>query len=103
MTAVTLYSRIIGSDNSKDLVILHGLLGSSDNWHTLATIAAFVAVALFHRFIGPGRSARGHGCAAHRSVFEVHVHFDRRVAPAVEDFAGMDIGNGEHGASGRVG
>ena len=36
MTAVTLYSRIIGSDNSKDLVILHGLLGSSDNWHTLA-------------------------------------------------------------------
>ena len=36
MTAVTLYSRIIGGEKTKDLVILHGLLGSADNWHTLA-------------------------------------------------------------------
>ena len=36
MTAVTLHSRIIGVEKTKDLVILHGLLGSADNWHTLA-------------------------------------------------------------------
>ena len=36
MTAVTLYSKIIGGEKTKDLVILHGLLGSADNWHTLA-------------------------------------------------------------------
>jgi len=36
MTAVTLHSRIIGGEKTKDLVILHGLLGSADNWHTLA-------------------------------------------------------------------
>ena len=36
MNAVTLHSRIIGSEKTKDLVILHGLLGSADNWQTLA-------------------------------------------------------------------
>jgi pimeloyl-ACP methyl ester carboxylesterase len=36
LTAVTLHSRIIGVEKTKDLVILHGLLGSADNWHTLA-------------------------------------------------------------------
>lgn len=36
MTAVTLHSRIIGIENTKNLVILHGLLGSADNWQTLA-------------------------------------------------------------------
>jgi esterase len=36
MAAVTLHSRIIGGEKKKDLVILHGLLGSADNWQTLA-------------------------------------------------------------------
>ena len=33
---VTLHSRIIGESDSPDLIILHGLLGSGDNWQTLA-------------------------------------------------------------------
>ena len=30
-----LFSRALGEDNAPDLVILHGLLGTSDNWQTL--------------------------------------------------------------------
>ncbi|PCJ80330.1 MAG: alpha/beta hydrolase [Bacteroidetes bacterium] len=36
MKTVVLNSRILGESSSPDLVILHGLLGSSDNWQTLA-------------------------------------------------------------------
>lgn len=36
MTSVALHSKILGEENKKDLLILHGLLGSSDNWQTLA-------------------------------------------------------------------
>ena len=32
---VELFSRILGSENDSDLIILHGLLGSADNWQTL--------------------------------------------------------------------
>ena len=30
-----LFSRVLGSENDVDLIILHGLLGSADNWQTL--------------------------------------------------------------------
>ena len=30
-----LFSRELGEENAPDLVILHGLLGTSDNWQTL--------------------------------------------------------------------
>ena len=33
---VTLHSRIIGESDAPKLIILHGLLGSADNWQTLA-------------------------------------------------------------------
>ena len=36
MATVTLHSRIIGGEEKENLVILHGLLGSADNWQTLA-------------------------------------------------------------------
>ena len=36
MPVINLHSRIIGDEYSEDLVILHGLLGSADNWQTLA-------------------------------------------------------------------
>lgn len=32
-----LYSLILGEENTKDLIILHGYLGMSDNWKTLGT------------------------------------------------------------------
>ena len=56
--------------------------------HALAHVARLVAVALLDRFVGAGGGARGHGGAAHGAVFEDDVDLDRRVAPAVEDFAG---------------
>ena len=34
--SVKLFSRVLGSRNETDLIILHGLLGSADNWQTLA-------------------------------------------------------------------
>lgn len=33
--SVELFSRVLGSGNETDLIILHGLLGSADNWQTL--------------------------------------------------------------------
>lgn len=32
---VELFSRVLGEENDRDLIILHGLLGSADNWQTL--------------------------------------------------------------------
>ena len=48
-----LFGRIEPGNHLRDFSV-YGIHGAQ---HTLATIAAFVAVALFHRFIGPGRSA----------------------------------------------
>ncbi|EAP76479.1 probable phosphopyruvate hydratase [Roseovarius nubinhibens ISM] len=66
--------------------------------HALAHVAALVAIAAFDRLVGAGGGARGDGGAAHGAVFEDHVDLDGGVAPAVEDFAGVDVDNRAHGA-----
>lgn len=33
--SVKLFSRVLGEENDLDMIILHGLLGSADNWQTL--------------------------------------------------------------------
>ena len=62
----------------------------------LAAVAALVAVAQFHRLVRPGRGARGHRRAAHGAVLEDDIDLDRRIAAAVEDFAGDDVDDGGH-------
>jgi hypothetical protein len=57
------------------------------------------AVAQFDRFVGAGRGTRRHRGAAHAAVFQRHVHFDGRIASAVENLAGMDVDNRGHGSS----
>ena len=74
------------------------LTASTALQHALAAVAALVAVAQFHRFAGAGRSAGRHGGPAHGAVLEHHVDLDRRIAAAVEDFAGDDVDDGGHGA-----
>ena len=64
--------------------------------HALAEIARLVAVAQFDRFVRPGRGARGDRGAAEAAVFEQHVHLHRRIAPAVEDFAAVNVDDGGH-------
>ncbi len=73
--------------------------------HPLAHVARLVAVTLLGGFISAGRRARRHGCAAETAIFQQHIDFDRRVAPAVEDFAGVNVDYGCHGVapSGRRG
>ena len=61
--------------------------------HAAAAIAR-AAVALFDRLMRAGRRARRHRRAAHRAVVERDLDLDRRIAAAVEDLAGMDIGDG---------
>ncbi|MNE05923.1 hypothetical protein D3C80_984970 [compost metagenome] len=62
----------------------------------LAAPHVHVAVAQFDRFMGAGRGARRHGGAAKAAVFQGDVHLDRRIAPAVDDLAGDDVGDVGH-------
>ena len=62
----------------------------------LAAVAALVAVAQFDRLVRAGRSARGHGGAAHRAVLERDVDLDGGIAAAVENFARGDVDDGGH-------
>jgi len=65
--------------------------------HTLAEIAALVSVAQFHRFMGARRCARRHRCAAKTAIFQQNIDFNGGIAPAVENFAAMDINDCGHG------
>ena len=64
--------------------------------HALAAEASLVAIAQFDRFAGAGRSARRNRGPPHRAVFEHDIHFDRRIAAAIEDFAADDIHDRSH-------
>ena len=46
--------------------------------------------------MAPRRGTGRDCCAAHCSVFESDIDFNGRIAPAVENLAGMDIDNGGH-------
>ena len=67
--------------------------------NALALVARLVAVAQLHRLMRAGGGAGGDGRAAEGAVFERHVDFHRRVAPAVENFAGVDVDDRAHGCS----
>ena len=45
------------------------------------------------------RRAGRHGGAAERTVFQRDIDLDRRIAPAVEDLAGDDVGDVGHGSA----
>ena len=65
----------------------------------LAAEAGFVAVAQLHRLVRAGGGAGGHRDPAHGAAVEHHLHLERRVAAAVEDLAGDDVGDVGHGES----
>ena len=65
--------------------------------HALAAIAPLVAIPQLHGLVRAGRCARGHRRAAFGTRFQEHIHFHSGVAPAVQNFAGDDIGDGAHG------
>jgi hypothetical protein len=67
--------------------------------HALAEITRLVPIAELDRFMGSGRCPGRYGGPAARAVFEGDVDFDRRIAAAVEDFAGVNVDNGGHGDS----
>ena len=51
----------------------------------------FVAVAQFDGFVFAGAGAAGNGRATGRAAFERHVHFHRRVAARIKNFARLNI------------
>ncbi len=53
--------------------------------------AGFVIVAELDGFMGARAGAAGHGRPAKRAIGQENLDFDRRIAPAVEDFAGMNF------------
>ena len=75
---------------------VHGVDGLLN---ALAAPDVLVAVTQFDGLVRPGGGARGHGGAAERAVIQNHIHFDRRIAPAVEDLAGDDVGDVGHGSA----
>ena len=82
-----LVSRVHPQQFGKDLVI-----DRRDRLqHALAEVTRLVAIAQLHRLVRASRRARRHSCAAGRAIFEGHFRFDRRIAPAVEDFPRVDV------------
>src|SRR6267143_5407029 len=64
---------------------------------TLAPEALLIAVTQLDRLVLPGRRAAGHGGPARGAARQSDVGLDRRVAPAVEDFARVDRNDRAHG------
>ena len=64
----------------------------------LAEIAC-AAVAQFHRLMRAGGGARRHHGAAKRAVSQRDLGFEGGITAAVEDFTGVDVGDGWHGFS----
>ncbi len=64
--------------------------------HALAAIA-LAAVAKLMGFMRAGGGAGRHGGAAEGAVSQCHIHFDGRVAAAVDDFPADDGSNCGHG------
>jgi len=61
-------------------------------------VITLAAVTQLDGFVRAGGGARRNGRAAHRAVFQIDIHLDGRIAAAVEDFAGDDIGDGGQGS-----
>src|SRR5256885_16355047 len=66
----------------------------------LAAIAVLVAVPQLDRLVLAGRGPRGHCGAADGAALELAVDLDRGIAAGIEDFAGAQRCDGEHGAAG---
>ena len=92
---VALVGRVEAEQLREDLVI-DGSDGLED---ALAEVTRLVAVAELDRFVSARGGARGDGGAARRAIFQRDFGFDGRVAPAVEDFAGVDVDDLGHGRS----
>jgi hypothetical protein len=58
--------------------------------HAFAQVAAFVAVAQFHRFVLAGGGAAGHDGASAGAAGEMNVGLDGGIAARVQDLAGAD-------------
>jgi len=64
--------------------------------HALAAVALRIAVALLDRLVLAGGGAGRHRGAAHGAALQRHVHLDRGIAPAVQNFARDDVDDGGH-------
>src|SRR5256885_8051527 len=60
------------------------------------TAITLAPVAFLDRLMRPGRGARRHRRAPDRAAIRRDLDLDRRVAAAVEDLAGMNIGDRAH-------
>ena len=65
--------------------------------HPLAAVAGGVAVPELHRLVLPGRGSARHRRPPPGPAREHHFGFDGRVAPAVQDLAGVHFDDGRHG------
>jgi len=65
----------------------------------LSHIDRFVAVAKLPRLVHAGARPARHGSRADRVVIERDIDFDRRIAPAVEDLASVNLNDHAHGES----
>ena len=73
--------------------VLHGLQ------HALSAVTALVAVTQLERFVLAGGRSRGNGRATECAACSRYFHFDRRIAPRVEDLPAMNTDNLSHDSS----
>ena len=90
---------LVGAIHAPDRVENLALRIGAGLQHALAAIPPLVAVAQLHRLMRAGAGAGRDNRAARGAGLECDLDFDRRVAAAVQHFAGDDVGNGAH--SGR--
>ena len=88
-----LLGRVKANQRFSDLAI-HGINGVQN---AFSHVARLVAITLFNRFMCTGGGARRYGCAAHRAIFQIYVHFHSRVASAVENFTAVNVNDRAHG------
>jgi len=59
-------------------------------------MVALATIAKLDGFMRAGRRARRNRRAAHAAIFEVDIDFDSRIATAVENLAGDNVGDCGH-------
>ena len=64
--------------------------------HALAEVLRLVAVAEFPRLVHAGAGPAGHGRGADRTVVQLHVDFDGRIAAAIENLPAVNVYNHAH-------
>ena len=85
--------------DARDRVGYLAVYGPHGLFDALTSPTTLVAVAELDGFVGTGRRARRNRRPPHRTVLQRDIDFNRRIASAVEDLAGVNVDDRGHGVA----